>query len=504
MGDARRYRRQFVLAPRPVGELSHWPATSLGAGRMLHAHPDLPVTHAEVDGLRLTLVGYAIDPHRPELDDAGVLDALARRACDAAGVPDAVAALGGRWVLVASDAERDLLLHDANGLRSVVHTTRDDGVWCASDTPLLGEVLPLVDDADAVELFVESAYYRTSPQPWWPGDATRYDGVRQLLPDHVLDLGAGTVRRFWPGAPLPERALPDAACDAAAILRGMTEGAARRFPLSAGLTAGLDSRLLLAASRSIAPTTDFFTQVHYEIKRSSPDVTVSERLAQEFALTHRVIDSLDVDTFLTSDDPRVAEHRAIYMSNTATPRAVFGAISVAVDDAIDDAQVLVKGNCNESTRRYYDWPRGAAAGSAEALCQVTGMAGNELSRRAYARWLDGATDVCERLGYDVLDVFYIEQRVARWQAADQLERDIDHETFVPFNSREYAEICLGVVEEHRRPPYGLHLAMIRELWPELLTVPINPVSLQMRAKAVAYGVASRLGVVDQLKRLLRR
>ena len=96
-----------------------------------------------------------------------------------------------------------------------------------------------------------------------------------------------------------------------------------------------------------------------------------------------------------------------------------------------------------------------------------------------------------------------EQRSGRWQAGDQLERDLDHETFVPFNSREYFTTLLGVPAKHRRSPEPLHRAMIRAMWSETLSVPINPVPLKGQLRAAARRVLVATGTLDIAKRIVR-
>src|SRR5690606_34633785 len=117
------YRRQFLLGPRPIASLPEWwQRVQIGDEWVLHAHPDLLVTQRERDGIQFTLLGFAIDPHYPERGDTEILDALlacVERAGDVLAKTDP---LGGRWVLVAADAEGVLLFNDASGLRQVVYT----------------------------------------------------------------------------------------------------------------------------------------------------------------------------------------------------------------------------------------------------------------------------------------------------------------------------------------------------------------------------------------------
>ena len=500
------YRRQFLFGPHEVDLPEAWQRVPVAGGRTLHAHPDLPVTQRERGGVELTLLGYALDPHHPAHDDGDVLDDLLGRVDGAADVLAEADPLGGRWALVAADADGTLLFHDASGLRQVVHVCDGGGVWAASDTPLLGHAVDLVDDPEAVEEFVESSYFRRSKQAWWPGDRTRYVGVRALLPNHALDLDTGDVRRFWPSAPLVPQTLAGGVERGTAVLRGMMEAAARRSPLMIAMTAGLDSRVLLGACREIADRASFYTFVHYEIDRDYADVVVPQKLLGQLGLNHRVIDCITPETFTDSDDPALAEYRSLYLSNTAVPHEVWGAISYSLSKAIGDDPMLVKSNCNATTKYLSKWrtkepyitPKALAEGMARKF-----MKGDSFAFREITRWTADATEHARPRGYDPLNLFHIEQRMGRWQAADWLERDLDHETFDPANSREYYAALLGVPDEYRKPPKRLHREMIRTMWPEALDVPINPVPLRVRLWTAVRPAFVATGALDVIKRAVR-
>ena len=503
------YRRQFLLGPRPVdGFPSAWQRLAVTGGRTLHAHPDLLVTQRERGGVELTLLGFAIDPHHPARSDADVLDDLLDRAGRAANVLEQTDHLGGRWALVAVDADDALLFGDACGFRQAVYATNGGETWCASQPLLLGEAIDLVDDPEAVGGFVESRFFRRDKEGWWPGDRTRYAGVRTLLPNHVLDLAAGDARRFWPFAPLEPRSLESGVERGNAVLEGMMAAAHRRFPLTIALTAGIDSRMLLAPSREIANEVSFFTHLHYGLDETHVDVVVPKKLSARLGFEHRVIDCVRPKAFSTSADPEVVAYRELYLANTSNSHLGWGSISYTLSREIPDDHVVVKANANPVTKGNYRRKVATEATDLdtlpEALAGYLHMGGNAFAVREFRHWAEASVGHAERYGYDLLDLFQQEQREGRWQAGDQLERDLDHETFVPFNSREYFSTLLGVAPEHRRtPPRRLHREMVRALWPEALRVPINPLTPRQKVRAAARRVLVATGTLDTVKRLVR-
>jgi hypothetical protein len=101
------------------------------------------------------------------------------------------------------------------------------------------------------------------------------------------------------------------------------------------------------------------------------------------------------------------------------------------------------------------------------------MGNDVFATRSFEKWLNGINDT---FNYDVFDLFYWEQRCGNWLAMSQLEFDIAwKDIFTPFNCRELLVTMLAAKEKYRKPPkYKLYWEVMSQLWPEVLSVPINP------------------------------
>src|SRR5690242_18038460 len=93
------WRRQYLLAPTKLEGLKDWGSTPLGSCFHLHAHPDLPVCHAEAGPGRAVLAGFIVDPAQPEQSSQEVLQNLLVAAPTATRMAEALYSMGGRWVL---------------------------------------------------------------------------------------------------------------------------------------------------------------------------------------------------------------------------------------------------------------------------------------------------------------------------------------------------------------------------------------------------------------------
>jgi hypothetical protein len=484
------FRRQFVLGSRFVQELPTWRQAKAGPGLCLTVHPDLPFRQAQDGSTSVTLLGYLLDPFDPQAADAEIVDRLHRklqedRSLD--GLIRSTYSLGGRWILIGDNGQSIRLFHDACGLRQVFYTQRSSsGVWCASQPGLLARLLRL-DPDDEAWAFIR-AHRKRDPEYWWPVDSSPYRQARRLLPNHYLDLNTGMSHRYWPTGDITRRTLKEVVEENAPFLQGLIESAARRFDLAPSITAGKDTRLLLAASRTVRERLYCFTTLHWDLTRNSPDIAIPSRLLSRLGLPHHII---------PCPSQMDREFRQIYRSNVPTARDAYGTIAQGLYESYPSEKVCVKGNVSPITGLpYHDWLRerpGQQNGEIDP--QVLGWLTNreeEFALRALARWV---SDV-DHSDVDILDLFWWEDREGSWQATSQLEFDIVREVVSPFNCRLFLTITLSLPGSYRgKPAYAFHMEMARRLWPEVLQEPINPPA-RPSLMSIARGFLKRPGCMN--------
>ncbi len=480
--DRLRYRRQFLLCRTPPGRFPSWKKTQIRGGFFVEAHPDLGLAQAADNRLELTLLGYMVDPDRPEKDDARILKRLLPESRNPLDVIPRTSGIAGRWILIASNGDAAVLLGDPCGLRSVYYT--QPAPFCCASQPSLMPNPAYSHEAE--QHFNNSSYRRKDREYWWPSGVSLYRGISHLTPNHYLDLRTGETRRFWPRQPLIPLDLDEAAERAAALLKRMVVGAAARFRLALPITAGVDSRTLLAAARDIASDLYCYTLVYDRLTPKSHDVAVPARLLPSLGLRHEVMDCKE----RMPDD-----FRRIYMANVADAHEAWGDIAYGLHRAYPQDRVCLKGNVSETARCFYYKDAYPRTIDGPELARLAGMPGNEFAARHFRQWLDLAAPVARACGLDILDLFYWEHRMGNWQAMSQLEWDIAQEAFTPFNCRDLLALLLSAPAEHRRPPYELHRRIIQRLWPDVLKERVNP---------IPFLRAARHWIKMRLLRLFRR
>lgn len=457
-------RRQFLLAPRPLEALATWRRVAIEGTGILHAHPELRVTRVAGRRLTLTLLGDAFDWMHPTHDNDAILRRLDRDAESVAGLVEATRTLAGRWICIATGDEGAAIVRDACGLREVFYDTSDaDGLWCASQPDAIARLRGLEKDPRAVAGFEQADYARTDDEHWWPGDATAWAEIRALLPNHVLDLPTGSAWRPAPSR-IVRRELDDAAAEGAEILALLARSVTSRGPQTLPLTAGMDSRTLLAASRAHLDSLHVFTFTRPTMPSSHPDLRIPAQLSRRFGFAHRV-----------ARRPGKAEpgFAAAWFGNAspASMQACRIASALAPDYPAGHGSICSLGS--EIARGGIHLLAGRPTPlDGAGLARMYGMGDNRFAADRFDEWLSSAWPYAVDAGIDVLDLSYWEQRVGRWAANAMTQWDTLFERHPLFSCRSLLDALLSVDEEHR--DIRLHERMIELLWPELLELPVNP------------------------------
>jgi hypothetical protein len=459
---------QYVLGPRGAISRPGWMHYSLPHGFTLSAHPLLPVSQVAGESRALTLIGYVLDATDPHADDASILTRLLESCASVHTLIESSANLGGRWLLAAACDDGFYLLTDALGLRQALYYAPTDGrgVWAMSQAGLAIDLLGLAVDEQAKQ-FLDSYVVRARrPEYYWPGMRTPVCGVRHLLPNHVLNLVTGQMTRYWPGGKLPELSLSEAVERVTTLIPNLVRAAAARFDLALSITAGVDSRLVLAAARSVSDRVACVTLRQARMADNSEDLVIPTRLLGRLGLVHEVVRapggmSADFSWLFKRSVFQAHDH---YGPDAEALLGRFGRRKVALTGS--GAEV---GRCAFRAQFPFSDLRRITAAD---LAWLEGMR-HPYAIECFQEWLE---DVGDGGAVKLLDLFEWEQGQGNWLAMTQLEFDIAwRDIFTPYNCRSVLTTMLSVDEKFRRAPgYKLFASATEKLWKDVLSEPINP------------------------------
>ncbi len=506
MNERLLYRRQFFLGAAGGRELpeafSTWKTRVIADGRSLRAHPDLPMTHVENGPRSITLLGFVLDPDDPAADDATIALRLCGNLEKSRDLPRLTSRLGGRWVMIVHDGEETLLFHDAAGLRQVYWMAArdvDGALVCASQPGLLAEVYGLSPDPAAVD-YVRSRGDSDWEVYWLPGDRSPYEKVKALLPNHLLRLEAKAVERFWPTEDVKPIPYEQGLRESVRLLRGLVDSARRRFKLAVAMTAGWDSRLMLALSREEARDLYCYTLLYPSTWLGSRDVYVPQKLLRKLGIEHHL---------LRYPETVDASFKQIAKRSSSSIHAPYCLDTQALRDHYPTERLCLTGDVAEVVKVHYRIANRRGRPTAAELATVAKIEPHPFATAAFESWL---ADAPERDHVDLLDLFCWEQMAGRWHGQIRAEYDVVQESFAPLDCRDLLVTMLAVDERHRTgPKFVLFRDMLAALWKDVLRVPINPRE-KIRWKRVIATTLQRLHIYDRIpprakelaKRIARR
>ncbi len=447
---------QFVLSRSEDAVPSGW-AVRRHRGWILGAHPWLPVTTMRtLDGAE---AGWLLG--QPITEDAQFIEDVVELPFDLNVPPAEIEAwlsrLGGRFLAVWLTPRFERVYLDAGGLLSAVYAREHDLV--ASTTSLVPYSRGCDDDMDLL---------RASRMPHGRAvlsfGMTSRRGVQRLHPNHYLDLLNWAPRRHWPAEPLDECIDPDEAIHIVSrVIERHIVAATRRGPLEMALTAGHDSRMILACAREHFDNVNLFT-IAIPDRTGRRDVDLATRIARRHGLPHHTLPFLspsqtDLDAWLWRTGSAVSELRGWRASRTYGGRG-------------DSITPEITGAGGEAARVAYwrDSGSGHYAITPGVLLDCLNQPhspGIMASARSWMKWYPASTPV------QLLDGFYIEQALGV-TAGTLAYGDAGYvrNRVYPFVNREALDAMSRLPEAYklaRRFPQDL----IRHNWPELLRTPFN-------------------------------
>lgn len=461
------YRSQFVLGPDFVDRLTSWKKIRIGNDKCLTVHPDLKTCQAISKGKSVTLLGYILDPNNPNDSDTDVVNKLSHKIFNGDEPYFGLTYdFGGRWILIIEDGKEPILMNDPGGLRQVVYTEKNSTkeFWCASQPVIIAEILNLKMDDDAVR-FINS-FKEKDDEYYWVGDSTPYKEVKQLLPNHFLKLNKGSCGRYWPDKAFERISLDEGTKKSSRYLEGLMISASKRYNLILSLSSGLDSRLLLAASRKIKDKISCLTEIKNYMNVEHADVKIPSKLLPKLGIAHDIVES---PTEIMNDRFNDIFHKNVPFAHekwALKAEVYFNRYNLEMVDVIGTVSDIAKFGYD-----YFIFNDGAV--TLEKLSECVRLQNDGFALTQLERWIKEIGDI---YNYSIPDLFYWEQRIGRWASTNYLEFDVGwQDIFAPYNCRTLLITMLSVDAKFRIPPkYTICEKMIRNLWPEVLSQPINP------------------------------
>jgi hypothetical protein len=430
-----------------------WVVTELTGG-WLSQCPDLAVERAtDADGADWVLLGLAAQSSAARLDPA---ESIAQARTTA--VPQCSQDWAGRWALVGDGLTRP----DSAALLGIFYGRDAAGqTWASSSAALVAQAVGGEPRADPRQLRYGTGISWYTP-PW-----SRFKGIRRLLPSQTLNFRTGEVRPRELMPPLdPGRSLETALQEVTArLVTPLQRLAQRHGSLWLGLTAGYDSRLMLALARHAGIDVRPFTRI--AARMSDADRVLPPLLARRAGFAHELIRGGG----RRSREQLVAEHSGGHVSS--------GDAEPLLEGARDRLRGVSVGGHGFAVASGFGGLRslpptiGDPRKAAERICDHFGEPADSSAALGLAEWLEWADETPQE-HLDWRDRFFLEQRQAGWLSAKEQVYDLlPLRRFFALNAASTHALLLSIPESQRLDS-RVQRELIRRLAPDLDELPYNP------------------------------
>lgn len=457
------YRRQFILSREEISNRPGWNNYTLPFGYFLYAHPDVAQADIEDKGKKLILIGNIYDPFNKSFRNEDIAERLIQND-EIIDLTIASSAYAGRFLIIFCTSSGMFIFNDASASRKVYYSCSSGPAWCASQPHVLAEYLRIEKSEDPkVKAYYQSKEFHNHDNSGVKNNSV-FDTIKQLQPNHYLNLMENKVVRFWPVRKNKLVSMNEGVEAGTEMLKGIINSANERDELMMAVTAGNDTRLLLAASRDVSENVFYYINNIPRYDEKHQDIVIPTRLLNKVGLKFNILDfSNEIDEGF----------REIYLKNNLF--AIEGNLPVIYNTYYKKFpnKINMPGRFSDIARNFFNTYRKDI--TPELLATFWVYEGVDYVIDQYRIWLEEADKIAKEYNYSILELFNWEERNGNLYTQFQVDKDIAQEEFAPYNCRNLMEIYLSVPNKYRDIHTNIYFrAMIKHLWPELMTEPFNP------------------------------
>lgn len=480
--------RQFIISPTKSYMPATWPIREK-AGFYLATHPSLPVLDVFTDdGAHIGyLMGWPITPEGVLARDSYTLhvrkdDLLSLTPSGETRCEETIYALAGRWVFALLTDEGCRLYLDPLGSQAAVYTPL---LQIASATTALIPRTPETDYDDELVAVIDIP----NKDLWFPFGLTPRRSCHRLIPNYYLDLKKWTTHRHWPTTSLSENPnTDDAVRTVADSVKRLIHAAVTDRPVQCSVTAGLDTRMMIACAHSEVHRVFFHTRDDYSWS-TQRDVYVAKLIARRFGLNYKLVPKA-----ITPEADLAA-----WLERTGHCVAGNAWRSSGMIDSFQQESFFLTGIGGEIARGYRSyWEVGDTPSTkitVPLLLKRSKMPLHKDLLEAGERWL---AELPITDGLVTLDFYLLEQRIPCYSSPGRYGYISPPVMIYPYTHRASIEAMLRLPWEYKGREQ-LHKDIIAQEWPELLSIPVNEDMGWRRIK----NQTRRLFSTESMKRVAR-
>uniref|UniRef100_UPI00352AEF63 hypothetical protein n=2 Tax=Aerococcus urinaeequi TaxID=51665 RepID=UPI00352AEF63 len=365
----------------------------------------------------------------------------------------------GRFIIVAQFGHKLFVLPDATGSIPVNYYLEGKEVAASANLSLLRDVfnLEVSDQAIAIK---KGALEQQHPMP---NDLTMLQNVKNVLPNHYLDVTAKQTKRYFPIQKLPETSVDEVINQTSQIIGRILDEVMGKEKIAIPLTSGFDSRLILSFFKDYTEHIVAYTFAHENFDENTADIVVPKALSERFNFEYKVLSRKNLDEVQLNQ-------AASDLAGMQNVRILENAYTLASSELNDRS--FVPGDIIPLAKSNFGQNLPDSLASVSYLVTKSHNYSDE-SRASIKSWKDDLKAYLPSKNVSIYDLFFWENRWGRWFTNNAQNYDYFSNPLYIFNNRYLIELWLGVSRSERSKK-AIHKGLIKKQWPELLEIPVNP------------------------------
>ncbi len=413
--------------------------------------------HHTVNGDReLVIFGYAVDVFSGESDT--LAETVLNETETLADVIKREKNFGGKYVVFYCESGKIFCLGDATYSVPIFYGIGLDGFACCTNPKLIIDMFSLKTDK-TLQAVRDSGPLNQA----MPFDVTPYREIKQLIPNHYLDVSVEKAIRFVNSLERQDVISPQKAAEITApMIEKITEMYLSQFKVYCPLTSGRDSRVVYAFLKSLTDDVNTYTIWKDRFKSDDQDWSVPVKLTELAATYHEQIYNEDV----TAEQKRIMD---AVLGVNAYPDDAFQ-LTVTVKKHYEGCATIegdIVGQVGKCSL-HRDIPLSFAT-PAYFRCKLHNY--SDGAKKLLKMWLNDIN--CAKEKVNPFDLFSIENRLGVWASHTHLIRNTMGQPYVNiFNSRSIIYVWTAV-DRALRMKSEIHVELIKLKAPELLQIPFE-------------------------------
>jgi hypothetical protein len=487
--DFKFFQNQFLIATRSICQLTNWNQILIGQ-YFFYLHPTLKTAFAKNSKSQLVIIGDTFNPHHPTKSNQEIAYELNNKYefFKTLVKSEDVFSLGGTY-LIFHYCEKDnslSVLGDTSMQRELYYLKQGNKTIALGATDkLISKFFPVKEKENPLfkEFYKSDAFKKRKA---FILDDTNYECLYRLKPNFYLNINTGENVRFFPCEKIKPTSLTEASQKSSKIIANFIKAANHRYKVMIPVSAGWDSRLLLAASRSLKNEIVYYVlQTHIKGSRHF-DIKTPRKLMAKLNLP---IEIIDYSKNINSQEIEIVKNSISFYREKNLEYIINYFYKK------HPGKLTLNGNISEIVRLEFDEVFNLTPKKIAFIQKYPSL---KYVENEYEKWYKKNKSLFLKMGYRTLDMLYWEENCANWVAKSKTEfRAYGIEVFSPFNSRELILTLYGLPKKYRRKQNPVvYKKMIEILWPEVLQIPVNP-----GLKKIAMRITQYLGIFPIFRNL---